>query len=828
VTTNLLDGAEWTCAAVAPGAAANPQEARALGTRWYPATVPGTAASAVRSAEGVAAALARDFDAEDWWFVTTFECEGAGPWTLTAHGLATVAEIWVDEQLMARSESMFTATTVRLTALGPRSTLAVRCAALGPLLGLRRRPRPRWRSALVREQGLRWWRTSLLGRAPLFTGTTAPVGPFRAIELCPQGRLTLVRKEVSTVLHGSRGVVQLSAWLRLRDTPTECVAEVSLGMSSTKVSLERDGEDFLLRADIEVVDAALWWPHTHGEQPLYPLTITVLGQRVDCGSVGFRDVQVDRSDNGFAISVNGVEIFCRGACWVPIDPVGLSSDPAAVRATLCFARAAGFNMVRITGTMLYEDAEFWRLCAELGVLVWQDAMLTTLAPPDDVQFTAQLTTEIEQLCASLQGNPALAVISGGSETEQQPALLGLAPEQREVTAVWQLIPSIVERLLPGTPYVSSSPSGGALPTHVGRGVAHYFGVGAYLRPISDVKTSGVRFAAECLAFAVPPERAAVERFFGSAAVAGHHPRWKAAVPRDNGASWDFEDVRDHYVHTFFGVDPPSVRRADPERYLDLGRAAICEAMAASMSYWRRDTRCGGALVLTLRDLEPGAGWGLLDSDGSPKAPYYVLRRLCQGVALTIGDEGLDGLRIDLHNDGPAELSGSLLVAAHTRSGDQAVLCDAPVAVAARSGASWSVDELAGTFLDLNHAHKFGPPTYDALSARLVDDGGNVITNSVALLGNPGRPLETDVGLAATASPLENGSWSLAVSARRTAQYVSIETDGYLPDDSWFHLAAESQHSVLLRPMNTGTEQRRPMGRVRAVNSAAAATVVSTR
>ena len=55
--------------------------------------------------------------------------------------------------------------------------------------------------------------------------------------------------------------------------------------------------------------------------------------------------------------------------------------------------------------------------------------------------------------------------------------------------------------------------------------------------------------------------------FGSLAAAGHHPWWNAAVPRDNGASWDFEDVRDHYVRTLFGEEPSTVRWSDPKRYL---------------------------------------------------------------------------------------------------------------------------------------------------------------------------------------------------------------------------------------------------------------------
>ena len=64
----------------------------------------------------------------------------------------------------------------------------------------------------------------------------------------------------------------------------------------------------------------------------------------------------------------------------------------------------------------------------------------------------------------------------------------------------------MSEILPSVPYVVSSPTGGDLPFEAGRGVAHYFGVGAYLRPITDARTAGVRFAAECFSFANPPEQ----------------------------------------------------------------------------------------------------------------------------------------------------------------------------------------------------------------------------------------------------------------------------------------------------------------------------------
>ncbi len=88
----------------------------------------------------------------------------------------------------------------------------------------------------------------------------------------------------------------------------------------------------------------------------------------------------------------------------------------------------------------------------------------------------------------------------------------------------------------------------------------------------------------------------------------HSPRWKARVPRDAGASWDFEDVREHYLRTVYDVDPPRLRYEQPERYLMLSRAVVAEVMSDVFAEWRRvGSSCNGGLVWQFQDLLPGAG-----------------------------------------------------------------------------------------------------------------------------------------------------------------------------------------------------------------------------
>jgi beta-mannosidase len=812
---NSLSDATWECMATPAGSIAAPAGLSDFTARWLPASVPGTAADAVRRADGVEAALGTDYDGQDWWFRTSFE-GGEGPWELSFQGLATLADVWLNGEHVLHSENMFRRHGLEVDGLPVANELIIRFAALGVELS-RRRPRPRWRSTLVREQNLRWFRTTLLGRMPGWAGFAAPVGPWRPIVAYRRDGFGVDDCDVVAAVDGTDGVVDVTLSLTLSESLAGAAGVLKLGNVETAITLQRE-----ISCRLRIPDVELWWPHTHGSPSLYPLSLRFGDDVYNLGAAGFRVVDVDLADDGFGFVVNGVPTFVRGACWVPPDVIGLNTSREQVYDAVRQLADAGLNMLRVTGTMVYENADFFDACDELGVLVWQDAMVATLDPPDDAGFEAEFEAEFREVCKGLRGRPSLAVICGGSESEQQPSFFGLPAAQRNIRLLDELIPRIAQEVLADVPYVRSSPTGGDLPTQLNQGVTQYFGVGAYLRPLTDVLRAGVRFAGECLAFSIVPEKATVDDAFVGPRVAGHDPLWKRAVPRDATASWDFEDVRDFYVREIFGVDPMLTRYADPGRALDFGRAAVAHAFETVFAHWRRsDSACNGALVLSARDLWPGAGWGLVDSLGRAKSPWYAMRRILAPVAVFVTDEGLDGVACHVMNDTGVARSGRLGADLYDLGGRRVVSAESRILVPARGSVKVSVASLIDGFRDVNHAYRFGPRTYEAITVTFTDDDTDLRPIDTVHVFDQTPDAMAEIGLTARATHDDVG-WVLEIGTTHLARWVAIDVPGYQPDDSWFHLGPAGRRTVRL-VAERGVSIK-PRGYVRALNSRSEAAV----
>lgn len=802
--------AGWSWLATPADAVATPADLP-KGGDWQEAAVPGTVAGTLRTLGRLDEISANAIGQQDHWYRTQLAEALNG--RLRFEGLATITEIWVGGVRQADSASMFTA--VELAANYPAGTEIALCfRALVPKLAAAPR-RARWRPAMIQPNGLRWFRTSALGSMPGWCPPGLPTGPYRPV-LRVESEANVPKVEsidLRTRYDGQTGTVALS--LRLAANAS-LPGRAIMCCAGGEVALDV-GSDNRLAGTLSLSGIAPWFPHTHGEPVLHDLILTLDGETIDLGRIGFRSLEVDRGDDGegFGLIVNGIPVFCRGACWSNADVTTLAGGRAAYEPWLRLAREAGMNMIRLPGVMTYEDDAFFALCDELGIMVWQEMMLANFDyPQGDAGFRAAIAAEVEALLSRTQGSPSLAVLCGGSEVFQQSAMLGAPPEAWSGPVFDEVLPEAVARLRPDIAYVPNSPSGGPLPFVADKGVTHYYGVGAYMRGLDDARRANVRFAAESLAFANVPEEVSLRS--GKPPAITHHPDWKRAVPRDAGASWDFEDVRDHYLERLYGLEPSRLRREDPERYFSLSRATVAEVMEETFAEWRRPASpTSGALVWLLQDLQAGAGWGVIASDGEPKSAWHGLARAFRPVQLTLTDEGVNGLALHVLNERPEPLAATVELTCW-RAGEVAVIqAKRDVALAPRAAVTLSAFELIGRFFDIAYAYRFGPPGHDATSAVLRDTAGGAVL-AEAFHFPLGRGHERDqTGLAAKLER-EGDEWSLVLSTRRFAQSVEIIDPGWRPEQNWFHLAPGEPRRVRLRqrPGVSGA----PAGEVRAVNA----------
>lgn len=770
---------------------------------WHTAPVPGTACEALAQAGRFDLQAPRSLMDQDIWYRSAWQLPA--PATLTFEGLAGVVEVWLDGQLLCTHRNMYLPLSLDLPAGACTLHLCFRALAK---LALKRQGRARWRPRMIQPPSLRDVRQTVLGHMVGWCPDWTPVGPFGAISLSTASDEPAVQIRSLRADWGQQG-----AWLHLVLHGPQLAPGARIRCAGTSLPLTL-GEDGCWWAEGALAEASPWLPHTHGRPALHELWLEVGNRSVLLGQTGFRRLELDQEAGAFALRVNGLPVFCRGACWTPPDVLRLRAGSEVYRALVQQMVQAGMNMVRVSGTMLYEETAFFDACDEAGLLVWHDFMLANFDyPARDAGFLAELDAEARGFLGRTMRHPCLALLCGGSEVRQQAEMLGV--EWPEDDPIFQgLLARACLEARPDVPYIPNTPWGGQPSFSTDQGVCHYYGVGAYQRGLDDARRAQVRFASECMALAHVPAEAEL------APALAQQPmglRWKQGTPRDAAASWDFDDVREHYLQLLYGVDPARLRREDPARYLDLGRAVSCDLAEHLFSEWRRpDSGCAGALVWQLRDLREGAGWGLLDHQARPKPVWHALTRVLQPLQVLVTDEGLNGLAVHVINERPEPLK-ALLSLQVLRDGQRVVIeGQRALELPAHGAITLGSADLLGRFFDISYAYRFGPPAHDVSVIVLRD----ALTDQPLAWAChlPQRALPAaDLGLE-TRLECREGVWHLGVKAQRFAQHVHFVSHSHQPSDDWFHLPPGIEKWITLRPRaGTNVEPALAGGSLAALN-----------
>ncbi|WP_456788577.1 glycoside hydrolase family 2 protein [Cellulomonas sp. P5_C5] len=528
-------------------------------------------------------------------------------------------------------------------------------------------------------------------------------------------------------------------------------------------------------AVLEVPHAPLWWPVGHGAQPLSELTVALHGsdpvEPLDTWSrrIGFRTVELDTGadDHGtaFTFRINGRPIFVKGANWIPDDHLLTRITRERLAHRLDQAVDANLNLVRIWGGGIYESEDFYELCDERGLLVWQDFLLACAAYPEEQPIWDELEAEAREHVARLTPHPSLVLWNGGNENlwgfmdwGWQEELQGRTWGFRYAT---ELLKNIVAELDPTRPYSDGSPySPGATLTEVhpndpDHGTFHQWEVWNRV----DYRVYGddvPRFCSE-FGFQGPPTWATLTRAV--------HAADGGPLTKDDPTFLLHQKAEDGNGKLDRGMAP---HLGVPEDFTDwhwaaqLNQArAVRFAIEHYRSWW---PRTAGSIVWQLNDCWPVTSWAAIDGDERLKPLWYALKTAYASRLLTVQPrEGREVLAVV--NETPVIWQG--IVRLSRQRLDGTVLAEEDLALAV---GAWSVGQFALPATVATPAD----PAREVLVVRL---GG--LQTAHTWVEDVDLSLDPDA-LRATVMPVQDG-YRVDVHATSFARDVTLLVDRLDPD-----------------------------------------------
>ncbi len=386
---------------------------------------------------------------------------------------------------------------------------------------------------------------------------------------------------------------------------------------------------------VEIQQPKLWYPAGYGDQPLYEFTA-----QLDSGAglsderkikTGLRSIvlrrQLDQWGRSFELVVNGIPVFAKGADVIPFDSFPNRVTTADYRRILESARDANMNMIRHWGGGYYETDEFYQICDELGIMVWQDFMFGNDWQPGTYAFKQNIEAEANDQVRRLRNHPSIVLWCGNNETEEAldwgpraglPADVKFQMWQDYLTEFSGILNRVVAQLEPEIPYWPSSPSSDyeELNDHYQSGDAHIWDVWHGRVPFATYETHHPRFATE-YGFQSFPEMKTVEAFT--------QPEDRTSIFTPVMLSHQKNDEGNSIIHDYLLRD--YFEPKDFASFLYVSQVQQAEGIKIGAEHFRRERpETMGSIFWQLNDCWPVASWSSIDYYGRWKALQYYARR----------------------------------------------------------------------------------------------------------------------------------------------------------------------------------------------------------
>jgi len=557
----------------------------------------------------------------------------------------------------------------------------------------------------------------------------------------------------------------------------------------------------LVEACMKITAPRLWWPSGYGEQPLYDLTASVRSGRNELDSMrkrfGIRSVKLVQKDDEegetFIFEINGVPIFCKGANWIPADSFLPRVTREDYEDLLSLAVGANMNMLRIWGGGIYESEDFFELCDEKGIMIWQDFMFACAEYPEEKWFWEKVEKEAEKVVKRLRNHPSIVLWCGNNENQwgHFGGWWGKKKKFYGETIYDKILPEVCARLDPSRPYWPGSPYGGADPNSEAEGDRHNWNVWSSWQDYSMYQRDKGRFISE-FGFQAPPTMDTIESF------TEENDRWpQSEVMEHHNKMVEGTERLYRFLAGHFKVPE------DFEGYVLLTQINQGEALKTGIEHWRRRKfMTSGALFWQLNDCWPVSSWSVIDYYHRPKPSYYYVKR-CFTPLLASLVKNKESVDVWVTNDTLEDFRGRVVLKLQTLKGEVVSAAEEKVTVASNSSKMVLSQKLAASVQDSS----------DQFLVVLLYEGDSLVSQNTLFmkrlihmkLPDPTLRLETEV------TGVDKRTFRITLASPVFAKAVRMRLPSDLGrcsySDNYFDLLPNVDKTVLLKTQKEASPEQ---------------------
>lgn len=715
-------------------------------------------------------------------------------------GLDTIASIWLNEKLIAKTNNMF---------IGFSFDVKKHLKQKNNILLAKFDPPVQYAQKLMARYSSGEWDFTNPHRAYIrkaqyqfgwdFCPELPGCGIWRSVKLEGMKKAQIADVQIRTIECNRRYAdvkIDVKTDLACRQS-FHCILDISAENQKIQQNLIFEAGEDSHSTVIRIPDPHLWWPAGYGQANLYHLRARLLcdNEQVDQTDkkFGIRTVKLNRvKDKGgqnFQFEINGQKVFAKGANWVPASMfVGLVKGDDYQK-LLSAAAKANMNMLRVWGGGYYESEHFYQLCDEMGIMVWQDFMFACAYYPDRKWFTELVKTEATEIIKRLRNHPSIVLWCGNNEIDQLHSMgcLGKSKKFYGREIYHKLLPQLLAQFAPDASYIPTTPLSEKTKFDANKLLTvHQWGVWSGHQPVREYLWEPERiprFVTEFGVQSVPAAQTVKE--FSQTTIS----RISAAAIEKHNYQADGSGRLYRYTADLFGP------AENIEKFIYLSQITQGRAVKCHVEHLRAyNTKNNGVLFWQFNDCAPAISWSAIDYKKRPKALYYYARRFFADRLVTVLAQHSASLRPEwtpvsavVINDCPQPLVAAVKCTLTDLVGNIVDKVSAPLSIAPFTSA---------VPLKLPRAIACpAEPEKSCLHLAIEKDGIEIAKNLFFYL--PDKYIAwPNVDISKTLKQISDNTYQLDLSAGSIARDVQINTafEVYL-SDNFFDLTGGNSFSI---------------------------------